>query len=126
MDRVKIGDKFGYWVVVGDSIFKGNHIRHWLCQCTCGKESYVGQYFLLNNKSRSCGCTRDVSDGTKKLLSKLRRSRETQPVPVGTRKTQEQKDKISAGQKARHAAKRAQALLASVEPQSASGSPASH
>jgi len=61
MERVKIGDQFGHWTVVGESIFKGNHIRHWLCKCACGTERYVGQYFLLNNRSRSCGCTKEYS-----------------------------------------------------------------
>lgn len=107
MDRVKIGDKFGHWTIVGDSIFKGNHTRHWLCRCACGKERHVGQYFLLNNKSRSCGCIKEVSEKTRKLLSDLRNARETQPVKVGTRMSQEVKDKISAGQKARHAARKA-------------------
>ena len=56
-EAVQIGDKYGKWNVVGDSI-KSNERVKWLCQCSCEKQTirYVYEYTLKSGKSKSCGC----------------------------------------------------------------------
>lgn len=50
--KIKKGDSFGRWVVVGQS----NRPGYVLCQCTCGTIREVLIKNLMDGKSRSCGC----------------------------------------------------------------------
>ena len=50
--KVEIGDKFGYWTVIG----KGDKKYTYRCRCVCGKEKDVLRQSLINGKSTSCGC----------------------------------------------------------------------
>lgn len=43
---------FGYWIVIGDDIFKAKI----LCKCVCGKEQMVFHKILRNGQSTHCGC----------------------------------------------------------------------
>lgn len=51
-----IGQKFGRWTVVGESIPHGTVDRKWLCRCECGTERYVLERSLIYGGSHSCGC----------------------------------------------------------------------
>lgn len=50
--KVKKGDSFGRWVVVGPSA-KPGYVR---CLCSCGTKRDVLVQNLIQGKSRSCGC----------------------------------------------------------------------
>lgn len=54
---VCIGDIYGEWRVIGDSI-RRNGRNKWLCQCSCDEHviRYVEEYSLKSGKSTSCGC----------------------------------------------------------------------
>lgn len=64
---VKIGDKFGYWTVVGDFVRTkfgtgrgANYVVRFPCVCVCGTTRLVRIFKLLSN-SASCGCkTTDI------------------------------------------------------------------
>lgn len=62
--KIKIGDKFGKWTVVGD-VYKNNYHKYYPCKCECGTEKNVEKYNLLNGKSLSCGCIRKYIISTK-------------------------------------------------------------
>lgn len=55
-----IGEKFGRWVVVADSVPDRIGRARWLCKCSCEKETerIVAAHHLLSNRSKSCGCIR--------------------------------------------------------------------
>ena len=58
-NEIKIGDKFGHWTVIGDSIVNGkSHHKEYLCECDCLKKTqkYVDAQNLKKGKSLSCGC----------------------------------------------------------------------
>lgn len=50
--KIKKGDSFGRWVVVGPST-KPGYVR---CLCSCGTERDVLVQNLIQGKSQSCGC----------------------------------------------------------------------
>jgi len=56
------GKQFGKWFVTDVCISKpkpcGLPVRHWLCNCSCGKSEYVDGYSLRIGTSKSCGCDR--------------------------------------------------------------------
>lgn len=51
-DGIKVGDKFGFWTVVGSS---PNQKRK-SCKCACGAIREVTSQNLKTGKSKSCGC----------------------------------------------------------------------
>jgi hypothetical protein len=57
--RVKVGDVFGEWEVLErlPELTKSRDSL-WLCECSCGTISKVGQKDLYYRKSNSCGCMR--------------------------------------------------------------------
>lgn len=59
MTEIKIGDTFGRWTVIGDSIIE-KHARKYLCKCGCEKQTvrYVLANGLKSGRSKSCGCYR--------------------------------------------------------------------
>lgn len=50
-----IGQYFGFYYVLERSTNIGND-RGWLCQCVCGFHCAVSTSYLVNGRSKSCGC----------------------------------------------------------------------
>jgi hypothetical protein len=50
------GEKFGRWVVVGQSHKNASGEVFWLCRCECGGEKSVKAGSLRSGRSTSCGC----------------------------------------------------------------------
>lgn len=119
MERVKIGDVFHAWTVIGGPIMRSGGKKVWVCRCVCGVEKEVQQYTLLYDKSLSCGCQRQISEKTKQLLSELRKQRPA-PRAKGFTQTEETKAKISEAAKLRWEKRRQE-----DDPNASSGSPAS-
>lgn len=90
MYNIQIGGKFHHWTVIGGPVINKNRVKRWTCQCTCGTVKDVLQNALLYNKSKSCGCIKEVSTETRRLLSEIQ---------TGVTHTQATKAKISAKQK---------------------------
>ena len=76
-----IGKRF-YRLTVTEYAGKQDGIHRWKCKCDCGKETVVGQTFLQNGCTRSCGCLMSENftgmeyiDGTsvKKLEARMNR-----------------------------------------------------
>jgi hypothetical protein len=66
-----IGEKFGAWTVMDFAPSISNN-RAWKCKCDCGTKKDVFQRYLLNGKSKSCGCIK-INKGKKRrneLLNK--------------------------------------------------------
>lgn len=49
------GGQYGYLTVLGEDE-KKNGMRYWRCRCQCGKETIVRQGYLIDGRTRSCGC----------------------------------------------------------------------
>lgn len=49
---MRIGDRFGAWVVIGDAI--GGDTRKIFCRCDCGREFMVRIDYLRNGRSKGC------------------------------------------------------------------------
>lgn len=57
------GEIFGEWKVLGLSHKDAKCQRHWLCLCSCGKQSTVVEYALLDGNSKSCrNCCNKYTD----------------------------------------------------------------
>jgi len=54
------GKRFGKWTVVGKSKKRIDRI-YWDCVCDCGTVGIVRTYELQSGRSRSCGCTEDLT-----------------------------------------------------------------
>ena len=54
------GEKFGKLTVIElaeDHITEsGNHVKQWLCKCSCGNEAVIRGSYLRMGKVKSCGC----------------------------------------------------------------------
>lgn len=67
----KIGERFDRWEIIDDlhitQYFGKNNrpVRCYLCKCKCGKEQLVRGDYLLQGRSKSCGCLR--SDRAKQV-----------------------------------------------------------
>lgn len=56
---VHIGQKFGWWTVIGDGVVEvKGRARRVPCRCDCGTERSVISPSLTSGKSVSCGCER--------------------------------------------------------------------
>lgn len=65
---VKVGDKFGRWIVVGEEARPTNYpAKYWLCRCDCGTVRGVRQQGLTSGTSSSCGCFQKEDLGRRKL-----------------------------------------------------------
>ncbi len=64
------GQKYGLWTVIK---YAGN--SKWLCVCDCGTKRDVRSRYLLDGKSKSCGCLRRA----KKRQTKKPKSRKSKP-----------------------------------------------
>ena len=53
------GEKFGMYLVLGDSGERRNSTVMWNCRCDCGKEKLVRGGNLKSGSSKSCGCNKD-------------------------------------------------------------------
>lgn len=66
MTDVNIGDKFGEWTVISEQ-FKKNGKYYVTCECSCEKHTIrdVQKTYLINNRSKCCGCKKhySVNDG---------------------------------------------------------------
>lgn len=59
MGEVKIGDRYGKWVVVDKAVNQSDpQHKYFRCKCDCGNEKVVRDRSLLRGTSRSCGCLR--------------------------------------------------------------------
>lgn len=55
--KVKIGDTYGYLTVIEKSEKRGTSGEvFWLCECSCGKQTFVNSYSLTSGHTKSCGC----------------------------------------------------------------------
>ena len=64
-DMVKVGDVYGELTVLEEDFEreqldvirhpKGRHFKYFKCKCSCGKETTVQVYQLLNGRTKSCG-----------------------------------------------------------------------
>jgi len=52
----EIGNKHGRLAVLSRAENSKNGKAHWLCRCSCGKETVVAGVRLRNGTSKSCGC----------------------------------------------------------------------
>nr|DAL39429.1 MAG TPA_asm: hypothetical protein [Caudoviricetes sp.] len=52
------GQRFGRWLVLGESPRGNRYVR---CRCDCGTERDVVRYSLLGGKTLSCGCGRSLN-----------------------------------------------------------------
>ena len=60
MSSICVGQKFNYWVVVKDGGRNKDRHRSWLCKCKCGKKKKVEERYLLQDRSTSCGCSKQA------------------------------------------------------------------
>lgn len=59
--KVKVGEQFGRWTVIGLPFFVSRSRRKVVCECECGTVSAVFERTLLEGLAQSCGCyCRDV------------------------------------------------------------------
>lgn len=56
--KVKPGEKFGRWTVIGVP-FSSNYVTRVVVECECGNVAAVNQHSLLSGQSLSCGCHRN-------------------------------------------------------------------
>lgn len=64
--NIKIGDRFGDWVVIKrdrNGYDKSQHCTRWICKCTCGTIRSVNRSSLIKGLSTSCGCKRHTLSG---------------------------------------------------------------
>lgn len=54
MDDIKVGNKYGYWTVIG--LADGQHTGKVLCRCQCGTIRWLFRSPLRTGKTKSCGC----------------------------------------------------------------------
>lgn len=54
-NKIKIGDVFGQWEVIG----QGDKPYYSKCRCTCGTIRDVSNNSLCTGKSKSCGCNKE-------------------------------------------------------------------
>lgn len=54
---MKISQKFGEWSVLSTPKSYNDKVE---CRCSCGTVKKFSPYYLLNNKSKSCGCINKV------------------------------------------------------------------
>lgn len=52
------GMRFDKWLVLGPEKYHEGLGWYWYCRCDCGTEKAVNQRYLLDGKSKSCGCNR--------------------------------------------------------------------
>lgn len=50
-------EKHNYWTVKDKSRACRANGYKWLCRCICGAEKLVRKKYLINGKSKSCGCS---------------------------------------------------------------------
>lgn len=55
--KIKIGDTFSRWKVIGEQFVEKEASRV-LCKCNCGTERIVRCRDLIKSSSKSCGCLR--------------------------------------------------------------------
>lgn len=53
------GEHFGRWTVIQPSESDNQGKRMWLCKCECGVIKRVSNATLVNNGSKSCGCSKN-------------------------------------------------------------------
>ena len=65
MSKIKIGDRFDRWTVIGkaETPTRAKQGPYWFCQCLCGTKRAVLATSLSTERSRSCGCLQ--RDGAK-------------------------------------------------------------
>lgn len=51
-----IGEKFGRWTIISESLKKLRGNKYWVCECDCGVVREVIQPSLKSGRSKSCGC----------------------------------------------------------------------
>jgi len=50
------GQRFGKLVVIQETDQRKKRSICWLCQCDCGNEIVVSSDFLVQGRTKSCGC----------------------------------------------------------------------
>lgn len=62
-EDIKIGSKFGQWTVLNEAKSVNGRMAY-LCRCVCGKEKSVLAAYLLEGRSKSCGCVNNRLSGS--------------------------------------------------------------
>lgn len=60
------GQKFGRLTVIEKTNYRQSNSVVWLCQCECGKTTYVSSVNLRKGRTKSCGCLKTESDHSPK------------------------------------------------------------
>lgn len=66
--RIKVGDMYGSWTIVGMNETTSN--VKWVCRCKCGAQREMGTTNLVNGRSRGCrqcANAKRVTDGSTRL-----------------------------------------------------------
>lgn len=50
------GHVFGRLTAIRAEYRRGRGRWHWLCRCQCGAEKMIRESYLVNERTRSCGC----------------------------------------------------------------------
>lgn len=72
---INIGDKFNKWTVIKEISLQerkklyNNTGVYYLCQCDCGNKSIVMGSKLHTNKTKSCGCIKEVVKKDSNLIT---------------------------------------------------------
>lgn len=62
-DFVHVGEKFGLWEVIDDTVIYKHKQRHVTCRCKCDKEKVIRISELKTNKTNGCKKCRTVTHG---------------------------------------------------------------
>ncbi len=57
---MEIGETYNFWTIIDKAPSRNKH-TYWLCQCQCGTIRAVLGTDLKNNKSKSCGCIKSIT-----------------------------------------------------------------
>lgn len=64
---IPINSKHGKWTVIEEINNNNGHHISYLCRCDCGTERIVRRENLLDGRSSSCGCSRNIHGGLSRL-----------------------------------------------------------
>lgn len=65
----EIGEKIGYWVILGRASGYNGKGAYWHCRCICGAERDINGEHLRNGATTSCGCMQGQSVSEANLIN---------------------------------------------------------
>ena len=66
----ELGNKYGRLTVVSLSEERDMGRRVWLCQCECGRTTYVLGQRLRSGRTKSCGCIKGIRYNKKSSIKR--------------------------------------------------------